>query len=175
MFFQPPTIDQIYKNVRLPSSKWQKVDLQLTPTVITKAQKGLYGKPTTKDGYWETIFREFKNRNTINQQDPLRHQTKADLRSTECSWWDPIEKKVSEQLDLIYPDLELHSVKILWSQKILRNRKTWHSDFHEFDFVRLAGVISMFDDTKLMIKNPGNQSGRHRIKDSKMRNGSISR
>ena len=28
----------------------------------------------------------------------------------------------------------------------------------DLDFVRLAGVISMFDDTKLMIKNQGNQA-----------------
>ena len=76
MFFQATTIDEIYKHVRLPSSKWQKVYFQLTPTAITKAQKGLYGKPTTEDNYWETIFREFKNKNTINQQDPLRYQTK---------------------------------------------------------------------------------------------------
>ena len=157
MSFQPPNIDQIYKNARLPSSNWQKVDLQLTPTAITKAQKGLYGKLTLKDDYFETIFRDFTDRGTTTDPDPVRYQARVDLRSTECSWWDPIEKKVREQLDFIYPDLELHSVKILCSMEN-SPKQTWHSDFHEFDFVRFAGIISLFDDTKLMIKNPGNQA-----------------
>ena len=150
-------IDKTYKNARIPPSKWQKVDLQLTPTQIKKAQQGLYGKPTEGKEYWETIFKEFKKKNTINVQDKLRMQTRTDIREHDCSWWEPIELKLQQQLEFIYPDLEIVLVKILWSKENC-SRQTWHMDYTEFDFARFAGVISLFDDTKFLIKNGRNQA-----------------
>ena len=79
-------IDKTYKNARIPPSKWQKVDLQLTPTQIKKAQQGLYGKPTEGKDYWETIFEEFKKKHN-QRPGPIEDANKEKKRSlSTCSY-----------------------------------------------------------------------------------------
>ena len=66
---------------------------------------------------------------------------------------------MQEQLNIVYPDLQLELVTVL---KRLPGgvQQSWHADFSVFNFQRFAGLISFDDSTKLIIKNDGNEGDR---------------
>ena len=61
---------------------------------------------------------------------------------------------MQEQLDFIYPDLKIVSVRLLKSEGGGLGQ-SWHTDFTRWDYPRFAGIISFNDSTKLMIKYDG--------------------
>ena len=58
---------------------------------------------------------------------------------------------MQEQLDFIYPDLKIVSVRLLKSEGGGKGQ-SWYTDFTRWDFPRFAGIISFDNSTKLMIK-----------------------
>ena len=64
-------------------------------------------------------------------------------------------KNLQEELDPIYPDLEMCYVSALKSDAG-GQQQNFHSDFAVFDYVRFAGVISYDKDTTLEIQEIGN-------------------
>ena len=62
-------------------------------------------------------------------------------------------------MDIAYPDLQLELVTVFKSLPG-GGQQSWHADFSVFNFPRFAGLISLDDSTKLIIKNDGNEGDR---------------
>ena len=133
-------LNRMFRNANLGSHHYAKVCLGVPPSRLQQAKKGLRGvDKKKKDKYWMTIFKDHHSKNQGDIQDDKRFLAKQDLRSEGSpGWWNYIEKKVQEQLDIVYPDLQLELVTVL---KSLPGgvQQSWHADFSVFNFPRLQG------------------------------------
>ena len=122
-------IDDVYKNARIPKrSKYQLVHLALPESLLNKATQGLNGKATGRTDYFEEIFNKHLPLNTGNVSDSKRFQSEKDFRHDVGKWWSEFEPYMQEQLDFIYPDLRIVSVRLLKSERG-GLAQTWHTDY----------------------------------------------
>ena len=151
-------IDDVYKNARIPKrSKYQLVSLALPESLLTKATQGLNGKATKRSDYFQEIFNKHLPKNTGNVSDSKRFQSVKDFRHDVGKWWQEFEPYMQEQLDFIYPDLKIVSVRMLKSEAG-GLQQSWHTDFTKWNFPRFVGIISFDHGTKIMVKNEGNRN-----------------
>ena len=147
-------LNHIYRNVNLSSWKYRVVDLHLTRTHIKTAFAGLNGIPRK---CFKPIFSKQVKENKELVLDDKRGQFDRVLdyfEDQDSKWLDASMDNLQEELDVIYPDLQICFVSALTSDAG-GEQQNYHADCAKFDYVRFAGVISYDDETKLELEEIG--------------------
>ena len=141
-------INEVYKNAKICSWKYRKVDLALNNTI---KMLGAGGLRKIKKEMFRPIFKKQVEEGEPMVLDPNRNQC-LDLKNVvPGDWIEKTCKKLQEELDVIYPDLEICYMSALQSLPG-GEMQSFHSDFAKFNFVRFAGLISFDSNTKLEVR-----------------------
>ena len=141
-------INEVYKNAKICSWKYRKVDLALTNTVKSQGKSGLRAIPDKK---FKPIFRKQVADGEQLVMDPKRKQCLDLISHVKGTWIQKTLEHLQEELNMIYPDLVICYVSALKSMPG-GEMQSFNADFATFNFVRFAGLISFDSKTKLEIR-----------------------
>ena len=148
-YYTKQQLESCFKGTNMGSWKFVKADIGLPTTVKEKGEAAVRALKVEKP-----IFKKLENGSNGQELDQNRMQLdEVEDLFGDAKWWLTVRKHVQEQLDLIYPNLQLCHISALKSLAG-GEKQELHTDFGIFDFARFAGVISFIKACALLFLKP---------------------
>ena len=141
-------LNALYRHANLCSWKFRKVNLALTYTIKSQGASGL--RNLEPENFNPIFLKQVKEGDPL-VMDPNRQQCLDLVDLVKGSWFQRTKERLQEELDVIYPDLEICYVSALKSTPG-GEMQSYHADFSTFNFVRFAGIISFDELTTLEVQ-----------------------